>query len=292
VLLKNDGAILPLKPQLNVLVAGDGANDVGKQAGGWTIGWQGTGNTRADFPHAQSIYEGIAEQVKAAGGTTTVSTDGSFSTRPDVAVVVFGENPYAEFQGDIDTLDYQPGDPRDLALIKGLRAKGIPVIAVFLSGRPLYTTPEINASNAFVAAWLPGSEGGGVADLLFRKPDGSTQYDFHGQLSFSWPRTPTQTPLNVGDANYDPLFAFGYGLTYKAPRDLGQLAEAPGGEGAASNLTRYLGDGAAVPPWTLSLIDAKGAAVDARRPPAATADKALAVTRDGKVLLAIWKTAQ
>jgi beta-glucosidase len=98
---------------------------------------------------------------------------------------------------------------------------------VFLSGRPLYVTPEINAAEAFVAAWLPGSEGGGVADLLFRKPDGTIQYDFRGRLSFSWPRSPDQTPLNVGDVNYNPLFPFGYGLDYAHPQDLGLLPEAP-----------------------------------------------------------------
>jgi len=107
------------------------------------------------------------------------------------------------------------------------------VISVFLSGRPLYVTREINASDAFVAAWLPGSEGGGVADMLFRAPDGSVAYDFHGRLSYSWPRGPDQTPLNVpraGDTEgaeaYDPLFAFGAGMDYAHPFDLGTLPEA------------------------------------------------------------------
>ena len=224
VLLKNERAILPLAANLNVLVAGDGADNMGKQTGGWTISWQGTGNSRADFPNGQTIFEGIAERVRAGGGAAALSVDGSFTARPDVAIVVFGENPYAEFEGDIPNLDYQP--EADLALIQRLRQQGIPVVSVFLSGRPLYVTPEINASNAFVAAWLPGSEGGGVADVLFRTNAGAVAHDFRGRLSFSWPRAPDQTPLNIGDADYDPLFPFGYGLRYAAPRNLGPLPEA------------------------------------------------------------------
>jgi beta-glucosidase len=228
VLLKNEDAILPLSPRARVLVAGDGADDIGKQSGGWTISWQGDGNTNADFPNGQSIFAAIRERVSGTGGEAVLSEDGSFSERPDVAIVVFGEEPYAEGSGDVPTLDYQPDDPRDLRLIEQLRAAGVPVVAVFLSGRPLYVTPEINASNAFVAAFLPGSEGGGVADLLFRGADGSVAHDFRGRLSFSWPRAPDQTSLNVGDRDYDPLFAFGYGLTYARPRNIGELMEAGG----------------------------------------------------------------
>ncbi len=182
VLLKNDGGLLPLSPRSHVLVAGDGADNMTKQTGGWTITWQGTGTTRADFPHGTTIYEGIKATVEAAGGTVTLSEDGSFKDRPDVAIVVFGEDPYAEGSGDISTLEYQPGDKRDLRLLQRLQAQGVPVVAVFLSGRPLYVTPEINASNASIAAWLPGSEGEGVSDLLFSNPDGSVAYDFRGKL--------------------------------------------------------------------------------------------------------------
>lgn len=227
VLLKNEDAILPLSPRTRLLVAGDGADNLAKQCGGWTISWQGDGNSRADFPSGETVFEAVRARVEAAGGAATLSIDGSFAERPDVAIVVFGENPYAEFQGDIATLDYQPDDPRDLRLIEHLRAQGVPVVAVFLSGRPLYVTPEINAANAFVAAFLPGAEGGGVADLLFREASGAIAYDFRGRLSFSWPRAPDQTSLNVGDANYDPLFACGYGLSYRRPRNLGQLPLAP-----------------------------------------------------------------
>jgi len=197
-----------------------------KQTGGWTISWQGDGNSRADFPHAQTIYEGISEQVTATGGTVTLSPDGSFVTKPDVGIVVFGEDAYAEGNGDRSNLDYAARDARSIQILRTLKAQGVPVVAVFLSGRPMYVTAEINAADAFIAAWLPGGEGGGVADLLFRNPDGKVRYDFHGRLAFSWPRSPDQTPLNVGDRNYDPLFPFGFGLDYAHPRDLSPLPEA------------------------------------------------------------------
>ncbi|MGC1548676.1 MAG: glycoside hydrolase family 3 protein, partial [Rhodanobacter sp.] len=224
VLLKNQDHLLPLNPQQRVLVAGDGADNIPKQCGGWTLNWQGTGTTNADFPHGESIWSGIREQVSAAGGTAVLSPDGTFSQKPDVAIVVFGENPYAEYHGDIPNLAYKPGNDSDLQLIRHLRAQGIPVVAVFLSGRPLWVNREINAANAFVAAWLPGSEGGGVADVLLRTRDGKVAHDFHGKLSYSWPRTAMQTSLNVSQPNYDPQFAYGYGLTYA---DNGNLSLLP-----------------------------------------------------------------
>jgi beta-glucosidase len=253
VLLKNEDAILPLRLNQRVLVAGEGADSMSKQTGGWTISWQGDGNSRADFPNGETIFEGIRTRVQSAGGTATLSVDGSFTARPDVAIVVFGEDPYAEFAGDRDTLDYEP--EADLALLRRLRAQGIPVISVFLSGRPMYVTPEINASNAFVAAWLPGSEGGAIADVLFRNADGSIASDFRGRLSFSWPRSPDQTPLNVGDANYDPLFAYDYGLRYTSPRNLGTLQEAAASTAATANTTVYVRSGRAAQPWRLDAAD-------------------------------------
>jgi beta-glucosidase len=108
--------------------------------------------------------------------------------------------------------------------------KGKPVITVFVSGRPLYVNKELNRSSAFVAAWLPGTEGGAIADLLVAGPDGKPVKDFTGKLSFSWPRADCQQPLNVGDASYDPLFPYGFGLSYAASadaKDLGKLPEPP-----------------------------------------------------------------
>ena len=225
VLLKNQGHVLPLRPGANVLVAGNGADEIARQAGGWTITWQGTDVGNEQFPNAQSIFSGIRETVSAAGGTATLSADGSYANRPDVAIVVFGEDPYAEFVGDRQTLEFSPGDKTHLALMRRLRADGIPVVAVFLSGRPMWVNPELNAADAFVAAFLPGSEGGGIADVLFANADGSVRHDFRGRLSYSWPRRPDQTPLNRGDADYDPLFAYGFGLSFSDPGDLPSLSE-------------------------------------------------------------------
>ncbi len=225
VLLKNQNNLLPLNPASKVLVAGDGADNFMKQSGGWTLTWQGSGLKPEDFPNAQTVWGGIREKVQAAGGKAMLSVDGSFTEKPDVAVVVFGEDPYAEFVGDIPTLAYRPGNDTDLELMRKLKAAGIPVVSVFFSGRPLSLNREINASDAFIAAWLPGSEGGGIADVLLRKADGSIGYDFKGKLSFSWPRHSMHTPLNVDDAVYDPQFAFGYGLTYKDNGNLPMLVE-------------------------------------------------------------------
>ncbi len=244
VLLKNNGMVLPIRASAHVLVAGDGADDIGKQSGGWTISWQGVGNTNGDFPHGQSFWAGIEEAVKAGGGHAELSLDGRFHTRPDVAVVVFGETPYAEFQGDIATLQYQPDGKRDLALLKSLKAKGIPVVSVFLSGRPLWTNPEINASDAFVAAWLPGIAGGGVADVLVRRPDGGVNHDFTGRLSYPWPRR--------AEPAADAQFPYGYGLTYARGQALAALSEDPGAILAGPNVERYFAAGRAVAPWTMS----------------------------------------
>jgi beta-glucosidase len=215
VLLQNDGGLLPLDRDIDVLVAGDGADNIPKQAGGWSITWQNRGeNTNADFVGATSIYEGIRQVVTAGGGTATLSVDGSFADPPDVAIVVFGEEPYAEMQGDIETLSFSARFPEPVQLLQRLQATGIPVVSVFLSGRPLWVNPELDASTAFVAAWLPGSEGAGVADVLFRADDGGIDYDFTGTLSFSWPNEPLQSPLNRNDPEYAPRFPYGYGMTY------------------------------------------------------------------------------
>ncbi|WP_309610412.1 glycoside hydrolase family 3 N-terminal domain-containing protein, partial [Sphingomonas sp.] len=252
VLLKNEGSVLPIRPGAKVLVAGDGADNMAKQAGGWTITWQGTDTTKRDFPAGQSIYDGIAEAVGAIGGKATLSPEGKFDVRPDVAIVVFGENPYAEFQGDVPTLAYRPQDKADLALLKRLRAAGIKVVSVFLSGRPLFVSPEINASDAFVAAWLPGTEGGGVADVLIAGANGRPRRDFSGRLSFAWPRD-ARSPI------VRPLFPLGYGQSYGRPAHVERLAETPGIDvKAALNLDRYFENGRALAPWTMSLIDGGG----------------------------------
>jgi beta-glucosidase len=223
VLLKNRNHLLPLAPGAHVLVAGDSADSIARQSGGWTINWQGT-EPNQDFPHGESIYAGIAHAVKAAGGTATLSASGEFTSRPDVAIVVFGEHPYAEFEGDVATLEYSPGDKHDLQLLRRLRAQDVPVVAVFLSGRPLWVNAELNAADSFVAAWLPGPEGGGVADVLFKAADGTVPYDFRGRLPFSWPASPRPPSVDNGPGEA-PLFAFGYGLRYEDDGYLPPLSE-------------------------------------------------------------------
>lgn len=278
VLLKNQNGLLPLSPKQRILVAGDGADDVGKQAGGWTLNWQGTGTTRKDFPNADTIYEGIARQASAAGGEAVLAVDGRYAVKPDVAVVGFGEDPYAEFQGDRPTLAYKPGNETDLALLKRLKAEGIPVVAVFLSGRPLWVNREINAADAFVAAWLPGSEGAGIADVLLRGSDGRVQHDFKGKLSFSWPRTATQYANNVGQKDYDPLFAFGFGLTYADNGDLAALPEASGVTGNEGATGVFFARGDAGPGMALRLEQAAGQGLTVTRVPDALPDDRLKIT--------------
>ena len=214
VLLKNKNNLLPLSPKQHILMAGDGADNIGKQSGGWTITWQGTQNKNSDFPGASSIYDGFVEQVEAAGGKVTLSEDGSYTEKPDVAVVVFGEDPYAEGHGDRENLLYQSGEKQDLALLKSFKEQGIPVVALFISGRPLWMNAELNASDAFVALWLPGSEGNGVAEVILQDQQGNIQYDFTGKLSFSWPNDPYHATLNRGDEDYQPLLPYGFGLRY------------------------------------------------------------------------------
>src|SRR4029077_20048100 len=181
------------------------------QAGGWTLSWQGADNDPNDFPGATSIYGGLKSQIDAGGGQALLSPDGTSAQKADVAIVVFGETPYAEFMGDQRDVALHHDNVESLELIKKLKTQGIPVVPIILSGRPLYVNPQINAADAFVEAWLPGSEGEGVADVLTGKND------FIGTLGFSWPKRPDHTPLNVGDAGYDPQFAYGFGLRYSSP---------------------------------------------------------------------------
>ena len=273
VLLKNED-VLPLSPGANVLVTGAAADDMGMQTGGWTLSWQGDGNSREDFPNAQTIFEGINEAVSAAGGTAELSRDGSYDEAPDVVIVVFGEKPYAEFRGDRSNVDY----PDDTALeqMEAYQEAGIPAVAVFISGRPLYVNPELNSANAFLAAWLPGSEGGGVADVLFTDAEGAVRHDFSGKLSFSWPARPDQARLNVGDENYDPLFAYGYGLTYQDDGSLDELPTDYEVTGGASDIIFTEGSSG---DWSLTLTaeDVPPVGVNAAR--AETQDGAISLSR-------------
>ena len=197
-----------------------------------------------------------------------LSTDGSYKKKPDVAVVVFGENPYAEFQGDLKVLTLPGSMTQHLEIMKKLQDEKIPVVAILLSGRPLWQNRELNLANAYVAAWLPGTEGGGISDVLFRKKDGAVNYDFTGKLSYSWPRDATGTPLNVNKEPYDPLFPFGFGLTYAAPLELAALPEDPGIPAELMTTGSYFDKGLPVQPWSLRVSNG----TDTTRIPATPAE--------------------
>ncbi|KPC55310.1 glycoside hydrolase family 3 protein [Amantichitinum ursilacus] len=264
VLLKNNDQTLPLSRNAKILVAGKSADSVSNQSGGWTISWQGTGVTSADFPGATSFWSAVKSIAPNATLDTSATGDKANSTY-DVAIAVIGETPYAEGQGDIGktkTLELARLHPEDIALIESLKAKGVKkIVTVLYSGRPLFTSREINRSDAFVAAWLPGSEGGGITDVLFRKADGTTNFNFHGKLSYSWPKSACQTPLNIGDADYSPLYAYGYGLTYAFTPNQPQYDETSqaygcgqsggGGPSATDPLEVYFHGNQA--PWTMYL---------------------------------------
>lgn len=214
VLLKNNG-ILPLKKGANILVAGSAADDIAQASGGWTLTWQGGGDLdNSYFPGATSIWKGLETAVKEGGGSATLSPDGQYSSKPDAAVVVFGEEPYAEFAGDRKHLGFT--DEEGLGLLRKFKAEGVPTVAVFLSGRPMWVNREMNAADAFVASWLPGSEGAGVADVL----TGATPAT--GKLGFSWPATCDSGPLNGPDG---ALFPVGYGRALTDTSATAQLDE-------------------------------------------------------------------
>jgi beta-glucosidase len=207
VLLKNDGT-LPLKSSANILVAGKAADSIAVQSGGWSITWQGGGELQnADFPGATSIYAGLADATAAGGGSATLSIDGSYRQRPDAAIVVFGEQPYAEFTGDRE--DHALRDEEGLELLRRFDEQGIPTVAVLLSGRPLWMNRELELADAFIAAWLPGSEGQGIADVLITDRDGNARHDFTGRLSFGWPASCAP--------DGQVMFDFGTGWSYDNP---------------------------------------------------------------------------
>jgi beta-glucosidase len=290
VLLKNENGLLPLSPRAHILVAGEAADRIGMQAGGWSVDWQGDHNHNGDFPGATSIYEGIRSAVTAAGGTVTLSPDGSFATKPDAAIVVFGEKPYAEYEGDRETLDFSSGDSRPLTLLRALHARSIPTISVFLSGRPLWVNPELNASDAFVAAWLPGSEGEGIADVMFRAANGQPRFDFTGRLSVPWPRTAQPVIYDDSDQTAGALFDRGYGLSYThadAARHLPEDPQIPPDRGDADSLFQ---SGHATAPWSLFVAD-QLAQVRVTSTQQVSPNGAVRVALNGSQLTVVWSGA-
>jgi len=283
VLLKNNGGILPLARDARILVTGKNANDIAGQSGGWTLTWQGTDNTNEDFPGATSIYDGIKAVAPHADLAEDLS--GVDLTRYETVIAVIGETPYAEGLGDIrsnQTLEHAKLHPEDIELLQTIQDAGVPVITLWVAGRPLYTNKELNRSRAFVAAWLPGSEGRGIADVLFLKDNGKINHDFSGKLAFSWPAKDCQTRLNAGQ-DQGALFPYDYGLTYLDSVMLEPLDEASGalgcgqralGGGVITETLEVFMQGGNIAPWRLYIGDTSnwdGTTVDLSDPNSVTA---------------------
>jgi beta-glucosidase len=211
VLLRNENTALPIPETAKVHVAGSGADSLQRQCGGWTVDWQGLG-IHAKAP-GTTTGTTILKGIEAIAGSENVTYTQDASAIPNEAthvIVVLSEAPYAEDLGDAKDLDLATRTP-DLPVLQAARASGLPVIAVLLSGRPLIITPYLDLADAWLAAWLPGSEANALADVLFGR------YAPTGKLSHTWPKSMEQIPINVGDPDYEtdpPLFPFGHGLTY------------------------------------------------------------------------------
>jgi len=193
VLLKNKGRLLPLRPGSRVLVVGKSANSLANQSGGWSLSWQGDLTDNADFPHADTV---LAALRKALGAQAVVFDEAGTQQDPrrfDAVIAVLGETPYAEGKGDIppgDTLRHSSLYPEDLAVLRAVGGRGRPVLTVFISGRPLFVNDLLNRSDAFVAAWLPGTEARGLTDLLVQTRSAKPRHEFGARLPFDWPLQP------------------------------------------------------------------------------------------------------
>lgn len=244
VLLKNNGGVLPLAAGKKLLVVGKSADSMSNQTGGWSLTWQGTDNTNADFPNGDTLLAAIRAANGAANGDANVtyraSVDAIDVSPFDAVIAVIGETPYAEGDGDIipsGTLRLSSRYPEDLAVLRAVAGQGKPVITILLSGRPLYVNDLLNLSDGFVAAWLPGTEGKGVTDVLFRNDKGRVAHDFKGTLSFAWPGSACAAVGGRDAASHPPLFGLGYGLRYARAAKLPNLdVSAPLGGCGKSNL--------------------------------------------------------
>jgi beta-glucosidase len=203
VLLKNDHRVLPLSKKAGrIHVGGKSADDMGNQCGGWTISWQGKSGDVT--PGGTTILAAIRNTV-SKDTQVTFSKDGAGAAGADLGVVVIGEKPYAEGNGDMADLSLAK---EDVDAFRNMKSVGIPVVVILISGRPMIVNDVLDRADGFLAAWLPGTEGQGIADILFG------DYKPAGTLSFSWPKSMAQMPVNIHGANYDPLFKVGYGLKY------------------------------------------------------------------------------
>ena len=211
VLLKNNENVLPIKQGKRVLVIGPDADSLRTQTGGWTLDWQGTNNQNKDFPNSITFLDALKEEIGAENVTHVQFLNNVNAEDYDLAIVAYGEQPYAEGVGDRSNLNFS--SKRHIAFLELLAENKIPTVSLFFTGRPLWVTKEINLSDAFVVAWLPGTESRGMTDVMVNSD--KTNYDFTGKLPFSWPKNTYQANLNYYDATSDPLFAYGYGLTYE-----------------------------------------------------------------------------
>jgi beta-glucosidase len=223
VLLKNDQGLLPLARGSRILVVGRGADSFALQTGGWSRTWQGDENVNEDFGVGQTLLAAIRDVVGAANVTYSETGAGEDVTRYAAVIAVIAEKPYAEGKGDVTfpaPMTHSARYPEDLAVLDSVGGKGVPVVTVLYSGRTLYANDLINRSDAFIAAWLPGTEAGGIADVLFRGANGRPQYEVSGHLPFAWPGSPCDSIART------PLFPVGYGLRYSSPGTVGHLPEA------------------------------------------------------------------
>ncbi|WP_332640001.1 glycoside hydrolase family 3 protein [Brevundimonas sp.] len=218
VLLKNENRALPLAHGRRILVVGASADSLSNQTGGWSLTWQGTENTNADFATGSTLLGALRRQLGEANVTYSADGAGVNVADFDVVVAVLGETPYAEYNGDVrfpKPVQHSALYPADLAILRAVAGKGVPVVSVLYSGRPAYANDLINLSDAFVAAFLPGTEGAGLADVLT-----GGRHDFTGRLSFAWPGSACSTGEGPGDV---VQFARGYGLSYADAGRVGSL---------------------------------------------------------------------
>ncbi len=223
VLIKNNNAVLPIKDQQKILVIGDSADSLKIQTGGWTLDWQGANNTNSDFPGSITFLQALKEYENLEITHKNSLSNLDLNKNYDLVIVAYGEEPYAEGIGDRKNLFYR--DSKTLNTLKRLKRNGNKVVSIFFTGRPLWTNEFINLSDAFVVAWLPGTESRGMTDVLVANEDGSVNYDFQGKLPFSWPSDPNQSTIAFYDPASDAEFDYGYGLTYKSPKALASLDE-------------------------------------------------------------------
>lgn len=258
VLLKNNRGVLPLKSGAKILVVGKSADSLPNQAGGWSLSWQGNDNTNADFPNGDTILAGLRELDGAANVSFSATGEGVDLKAFDAIVAVIGETPYAETRGDLapsTTLRHSDRYPEDLAVLRTVARSGKPVVTVFVAGRPLYVNDLLNRSDAFVAAWLPGTEGAGVADVLFAAPSGTGtgHYDFSGTLAMPWPGVPCPDTDRSG-ARW--LFPIGYGLHDGERRTVATLPTDPTIDSCADASVLSVFHTLAVAPYALYLGEA------------------------------------